>query len=203
MATVRPNQPPASSTSPSDPQRWVDQHGDALYGFAVSRLGDRALAEEAVQETFLAALRARDDFLGASSERTWLIGILKRKIVDQIRNTRRRLPTTRLPEADPAAGELFERGYWKTRPAAWPRDPETWIERNDFWEALERCLARLPTRMRDAFCLRELDDLSTAKICTILGVSTDNLCTIMYRARVRLRVCLDATWFGGNRSGGR
>ncbi|MHC4945232.1 MAG: RNA polymerase sigma factor, partial [Planctomycetota bacterium] len=78
----------------SDPATWVDEHGDALYRFAITRLKDPEAAEEIVQETFLAALKAKDSFKGRSSERTWLIGILKNKVIDHFRKMSRERPVT-------------------------------------------------------------------------------------------------------------
>jgi RNA polymerase sigma factor (sigma-70 family) len=99
------------SIAATDPATWVDRHGDAMFSFAMTRLRDRMVAEDVVQEAFLAALEARDRFTGASTERTWLIGILKNKVVDRIRKAAR-------DETMPA---LFERGYWRSTPRNWPR----------------------------------------------------------------------------------
>ena len=100
-------------TLAGDPQLWVDEHGDALYRYALSQLGDRSAAEDLVQETFLAALTARERFRGGSSARTWLISVLRHKLVDHWRRVGRR---ERL--ADPEALEVDvptafdERGRW-------------------------------------------------------------------------------------------
>ncbi|NIR14014.1 MAG: hypothetical protein GWN86_08695, partial [Desulfobacterales bacterium] len=68
-----------------DPEAWVDQYGDYLYRYAISRIHEPAVAEDLVQETLLAALQGKEGFKGRSSEKTWLTGILKYKIVDYIR----------------------------------------------------------------------------------------------------------------------
>jgi len=185
-----------TGTVPTDPQTWVDLHGDALFRFAVARFGDRDLAEETVQETFLAALEARDRFTAASSERTWLIAILKHKVVDHIRRSAREERATETAADDEAMTALFEGGYWRSRPSAWPRDPEATIENREFLEALTRCLGRLPEALGHALRLREADRMETTELCDILGITPTNLGTLLHRARARLRRCLDKTWFG-------
>ena len=185
-----------TGTLPTDPQTWVDRHGDALFRFAMTRLGNHELAEETVQETFLAALQARDRFAGGSSERTWLIAILKRKVVDRIRRSAREKRVIETVADDEAMAALFERGYWRSRPPAWPRDPQATIESREFRKALMRCLARLPEGLSHAIRLREADQLETTEICDILGITPTNLGTLLHRARARLRRCLDTTWFG-------
>src|SRR5581483_8236434 len=105
----------------TDPAQWVDQHGDYLFRFALSRLRQREVAEDLVQETFVAALRARKRFAGASSERTWLTGILKRKIVDYFRRKGHEQPASDLSTSDHWVEALFdERGNWKKKPGKWP-----------------------------------------------------------------------------------
>ena len=75
----------AIKTPIDNPENWVDEYGDYLYRYALSRVKDPIIAEDLVQETFLAALKARHNFQGRSTARTWMIAILKHKIVDYIR----------------------------------------------------------------------------------------------------------------------
>ncbi len=166
----------------------------------MARLGDRDVAEDVVQETFLAALGARDRFTGGSTERTWLVGILKNKVVDRIRRAVRDRPSPEIPDHDAATAAVFDRGYWRVAPRAWPRPADRVEQDREFREALERCLARLPDRMGLAFRLREADGIETDEICNILEVSATNLATLLYRARARLRQCLDRTWRGDSGS---
>ena len=174
----------------------MDHHGDALFRFAVARLRDRDAAEEVVQETFLAALRARDRFTGASTERTWLVGILKNKVVDRIRRSVRDRPASEIAATDTVTDAVFDRGYWRSTPQAWPRHADAVAEEREFREALSGCLARLPDRMGLALRLRDADGIETDEICNILKVSATNLATLLYRARTRLRQCLEQTWQG-------
>ena len=168
-----------------------------MFRYAVARLRDRDVAEDVVQETFPAALRGRDRFTGGSTERTWLVGILKNKVVDRIRRSVRDRPLG-IAAHDEATDAVFVRGYWRSTPQAWPRPADAVVEDREFREALDRCLARLPDHMGLAFRLRESDGIETDEICNILEVSATNLATLLYRARARLRQCLDRTWRGGS-----
>src|SRR5262245_53041992 len=102
-----------SSNPAVDCATWVDQHGDYLFRFAVFRLRDRTAAEDVVQETFLAALRSYEKFAGRGSERTWLVGILKHKIIDHFRRTSREAPLAEDAAEGPVHEEFFQRsGQW-------------------------------------------------------------------------------------------
>ena len=101
-----------------DPATWVDQHGDFLFRYALSRLGNRTVAEDLVQETFLAALRAEKNFSGRSVERTWFVGILKHKIVDYLRRQDRERPVSAVNSSGEKGEEPFDKsGWWQVKPA--------------------------------------------------------------------------------------
>ena len=189
MTIVSESSPTAGGAS--DPADWVRQHGDALYRFALLRLGNPDLAEEAVQEALLAALSARSRFEGAASERTWLIGILRNKIVDQIRR-RQRQASQLLPVDD--AETNFEQGLWRTRPTGWADPTVARAHAAEFRAAVSRCVASLPSPQREALCLCELDGLSAAEAADLLGVSVNNVWTLVHRAKLRLRQQLDPFW---------
>jgi RNA polymerase sigma-70 factor (TIGR02943 family) len=176
-----------------DPATWVDEFGDYLFRYALCRERDRESAEDLVQETFLAALRNRDSFSGQSSPRTWLVGILKRKLVDKIRDRERR-PLNDAAGTDVVAALFTKRGNWRQNPHKWGK-PEANLQRQEFWEALDRCLSRLPARMSAAFTMRELEELASEHVRTVLGVSPGNLNVLLHRARLGLSLCLDLDWF--------
>ena len=116
--------------APSDPENWVDLHGDAVYRYARARVRTRDIAEELVQETLLAAFKARDRFSGRSTERTWLIGILRNKIVDHYRRRGREVPASELAGDDDIMADLFdERGRWRHPPSAWEGQPDALLQR--------------------------------------------------------------------------
>ncbi len=178
-----------------NPESWVDSYGDFLYRFALSRVKDPSVAEDLVQETFLAALRARENFKGLSAGRTWLIAILKHKIVDHIRKKIRE-PSTDKIEAltDTADPDFDEGGKWQIRPSKWVVNPGNIYEQKEFLDVLYRCLAELPERMAEAFILREIDGLSTEEVCKVLEITATNSWVMLYRARMSLRRCLENKW---------
>ncbi|UCE19648.1 MAG: sigma-70 family RNA polymerase sigma factor [Gemmatimonadota bacterium] len=181
----------------SKPEQWVDRYGDDLFRYALLRLRDSRLAEDIVQETFLAALRARKSFSGRSSEKTWLFGILKHKIVDHIRRASRERSVESPGTPEDTMKDLFdERGKWRVMPSEWAPDPSKILEQKEFQDVIEKCLSDLPSRLSDAFSLREMDGLDSKEVCKVLGVSTTNLWVMLYRARMRLRRCLEMNWFG-------
>jgi RNA polymerase sigma-70 factor (ECF subfamily) len=181
----------------TDPNTWLDQHGDALYRFALVRVRDSAVAEDLVQDTLLAALRAHERFAGQSSELTWLIAILKNKIVDHYRRHVREAPLPDSEDPDGLIDALFKKSndHWLTVPAAW-QDPDTSLENSQFWQAFTDCLQGLPARQAQAFTLTELDGLGTDELCKVLGVTSSNVWVLLHRARLRLRECLEHGWFG-------
>jgi RNA polymerase sigma-70 factor (ECF subfamily) len=179
------------SGAAGDPSRWVDEHGDALYRFALLRVKDPELAGDLVQDTFLSALKAREGFRGGSTVRTWLIGILKHKVIDHYRRQKIEVPAADLQaEADEQDLDHADRVA-----AKWTEAPSRLVENREFWAVLTRCLAGLPEAHRRAFSLREFDGLPGEEICKLLGVTPTNLWVMLHRARARLRRCLEINWF--------
>ena len=194
---------PAEAPTPRvDPERWIQEYGDVLFGFAAIRVRDRAIAQDLVQETFLAAMKAKDGFQGRSSERSWLFGILRNKLVDHYRLQAREVPLedpeSFLPEekgifADAGVGkDGWAKGFG---PQAWETPEEVLISK-EFQEALSSCLSRLPERVGHVFVLREIDGIPAEQVCKDLGVSSNNLWVMLHRARLGLRRCLEINWFG-------
>jgi RNA polymerase sigma-70 factor (ECF subfamily) len=178
------------------PETWVDQHGDALYHFALARVTDPELASDLVQETFLEALRGRASFQGKSSPRTWLTAILKYKIIDEFRRARRLPPVGAESGSEAAIERFFDwRGHWITPPGRWGDEPDAILDRREFWEALSRCLVRLPEHLADAFVAIELGDLDRDGACERFGITAANLAVRLHRARLLLRHCLQTHWF--------
>jgi RNA polymerase sigma-70 factor, ECF subfamily len=163
-----------------------------LVRYASLQLRDSHAAEDAVQETLVAALAGETSFAGRSNLRTWLTGILKHKIVDAIRRMSREAPAA--TEEDFEA--LFdERGHWIDPPAAWA-EPDAALDQKGFFAALEMCLRRLPEKTSQAFLMREHLGLETDEICKELGVTPTHCWVLLYRARMSLRECLNKEWFG-------
>ena len=177
------------------PESWVDSYGDFLYRFALSRVKDPSVAEDLVQETFLAALRARENFKGHSRGRTWLIAILKHKIVDHIRKKIREPSTDKIETlTDKDDPDFNEDGKWQMRPGKWAVNPGNLYEQKEFIDVLYHCLAELPERLAEAFIKREMEGLSTDEVCKELGITATNSWVMLYRARMSLRRCLENKW---------
>ena len=183
-----------------NPESWVDQYGDFLYHFTLSRIKDPSIAEDLVQETFLAALKARKNFQGRSTARTWLIAILKHKIVDYIRKQVREHASDKVESMldtsanDPVDSSFNDVGDWRIRPSKWAIDPMKLYEQKEFMDILYQCLGELPERQAEAFMMREIDGLSTEEICKLLNISATNSWVMLYRARMWLRRCLEKNW---------
>ena len=181
----------------NDPEAWVDHYGDFLYRFALSRVKDPDVAEDLVQETFLAALRARESFKGHSAGQTWLIAILKHKIVDYIRKKTREPSIDKIETlTDMMDSDFDDVGKWQVRLRKWAINPGKIYEQKEFFDVLYYCLAELPGRLAEAFMLREMDGLSTAELCKALDITATNSWVMLYRARMSLRRCLENEWLG-------
>lgn len=185
-----------------DPARWVDEHGDVLFRYALARVRDRHLAEDLVQEALVSALGSANSYRGGSSERTWLVGVLKHKVLDHFRKAGRERASDTLDEQ--GLDDYFDdRGRWKVHPAKWTVDPHEALKQEDFRIVIERCLEETPARLARAFVLREVDELEGDEICKLLGITATNLWVMLHRARLRLRQCLDQNWFGAGDDSGR
>ncbi len=190
------------NTQGPDAGIWVDQHGDYLFKYALFRLRDSSAAEDAVQETFLAAMKAYKNFEGRGSERTWLVGILKHKITDHFRRITREAPIGEEEEDGPEHAEFFTRkdewtNHWNSdyAPTDWHATPAQLVEGQDFWRVFNDCLSPLPQRTASAFTLREIDGFTSEEICEMLSVKVNNLWVMLHRARLHLRNCLEINWF--------
>jgi RNA polymerase sigma-70 factor (ECF subfamily) len=173
----------------------LERHRPYLLRFALLQLRDRSAAEDAVQETLLAAIQGASRFAGQSSVRTWLIGILKHKIIDSMRKASREQPIESLEERGDDLDAFFaDDGHFAEVPQQWA-SPERSLEERGFFEALERCLQSLPRNTARAFTMREVMGLETDEICKELRVSASNCWVMLYRARMSLRACLEQTWF--------
>lgn len=174
-----------------------------LLRFARLQLRDTGAAEDAVQEAMLAALTGSHRFESRSSYKTWLIAILRNKIIDTIRAQRREVSASSL--ADDEAGDdllyesLFDqRGHWQPEaiPGRWA-DPEASFEQQQFWKVFEACLDHLPEKTARVFMMREILGLETGEICKETGISSSNCWVVLHRARSGLRICLETKWFAG------
>ena len=180
-----------------DPERWLEEHGNYLFRYALYRLGDASLAEDMVQESLAAGFRGRKGFTGKSSERTWLVGILKHKMIDHLRRVyRERDALGEIDDGSLVDVEFNRLGMWVEGPRTWSVNPATIAERKDFWGVFRRCMDTLTPAMAETFAMRELDGLSVENICKVLEITPNNLWVRLHRARLVLRRCLEEKWFG-------
>jgi RNA polymerase sigma-70 factor (ECF subfamily) len=177
---------------------WLEEHGDVLYGYALQRVKRAETAEDLVQDTLLAAMEGWRSFRGGSSVRTWLVGILRYKILDEFRR-RARQPEWLKDVATGTKGETpgFTRdGYWERRQAAWPENPGSVEEAEELRSLVWSSLAAMPEPMRLAFTMREIDGMESGLVCEVLGITPTNLWTLVHRAKVRLREDIGRYVFG-------
>lgn len=182
-----------------DPGQWVDKYGDTLYSYALFRMEDKSLAEELVQETFLAALGSLDSFKGKSSLKTWFFSILKNKISDHLRRKYKESGSSYEDYSENYIDEFFtEKGEWLTYPGRWHEMPQQQFEQQEFFKVLSKCLVQLSPKQRETFTLREFDEITSEKICKVLNITTTNYWVLMHRARLVIRKCLEHNWFSSS-----
>ena len=186
-----------NATSSVNPDLWVDEYGDYLFRYAMSRLRDENAAEEVVQETFLAGVRFQDRYTGQGAERAWLLGILKRKIVDHVRRrTRYDRDGSYEGSNDPSEKMFDQNGNWKT--GAFPTlTPDMEVESKEVWGVVEGCLEHLPQGQQDVFVLSVMEEMSSEEICKELEITPSNLWVRLHRARLGLAQCVGSRWLHG------
>jgi RNA polymerase sigma-70 factor (TIGR02943 family) len=197
MSTSASSDAGVASGALHDPQFVADLRRRMLR-FATLQLSDSSLAEDAVQEAFVGALRGSASFAGRAAYRSWVFAILRHKIADQLRSQLRyaSLPADE-PEPDSVVDSLFAPdGHWTAdaAPATWG-DPDAALQDTQFWRIFEACLDHLPGQQARLFMMREFVELDSGEICQATGVTTTNLNVSLHRARLRLRNCLEQHWF--------
>ncbi len=168
--------------------------------FAALQFSDSNLAEDAVQEALLGALKNADSFGGRAALKTWVFAILKNKIADALRQKQRLAHTSGLllqDDGEDGLAALFNaKGFWQAneRPAPWA-NPEESFREGQFWRIFEACLDHLPGNQARVFMMREFIELDSHEICATVGITASNLNVMLHRARLRLRKCLENHWF--------
>lgn len=175
---------------------WLNEHGDYLYRFALARLKDPHQAEDAVQETMLAAIK-NNSFEGSSSARTWLTGILKHKIIDLQRKHIREQPVSDIVDLDSSESSMDDffdqKGHWLDKPVTLNM-PDDSLEQKQFLSVLDECLSKLPKKLKAIFMLRDVQEVENENICKELNITATNAWVMLYRARMGLRKCLELNW---------
>ena len=192
-AMIRPSRP-----APMPIESQLAEHRGYLLRYARLQLRNETWAEDVVSETLLAALTKPQSFSNRSQLKTWLVGILKHKIVDTLRARKREVC---LPDDIDGSGDELEAlmfqadGHFAATPADWAT-PEKTLQSRQFFEVLEACVQRLPPAMGRVFLMREWLELSSEEICKEMDLTPSNLYVQLHRARLRLRECLELNWFG-------
>ncbi len=178
-----------------DPNNWAQKHADYLFNYTITRVNKEELAKDIVQETFFSALKAQDNYRGQASERTWLISILKRKIIDYYRKINSKKGKVEVRMDFYEDGE--RKGKWieERAPSSWGNEAEKNIENTELKSAIDACIAFLPEKYRMVFLLKTVENYETEEICNELDITPSNLWVIIHRARHQLRKCLEENWF--------
>jgi RNA polymerase sigma-70 factor (ECF subfamily) len=172
-----------------------------LLRFARSQLRNDAWAEDAVSDTLLAALEKPQAFGGQSQLKTWLVGVLKHKVIDQLRRHHREATVLTQDDGEDIDESLFDSsGHWRESPQDWG-NPEHHCGQRQFFEVLQACCDHLPATQGRVFMMREWLELETEEICKELQISSTNLWVLLHRARLRLRECLQTRWFNAPKPG--
>ncbi|NND15157.1 MAG: sigma-70 family RNA polymerase sigma factor [Eudoraea sp.] len=177
-----------------NPNSWVDLYADYLFNFAIARVNDEELAKDLVQETFFAGLNSAKNFKGTASERTWLVAILKRKVIDHYRkiNSKKGKAEVRMSYRQ-EEGE----GSWLEEQIADPlsRSENDQIENEELGLAIHECISKLPAKQAKVFTMKTINGMSTEDICNELSINPSNLWVLVFRARTALMGCLNEKWF--------
>ncbi|MEE9349714.1 MAG: sigma-70 family RNA polymerase sigma factor [Flavobacteriaceae bacterium] len=178
-----------------DPNKWIDLHSNYMYNYTITRVNNHDVAKDLVQETFFSGLKAMANFKGQASERTWLISILKRKIIDLYRKNNSKKGKAEVRMNFYEDGE--NKGKWieERAPSNWAETADAIIENDELKLALVECIDKLPEKYRMVFLLKTVENYETEEICNELGITPSNLWVIIHRARVQLRSCMEGNWF--------
>jgi len=175
------------------PEKWVDRYSDYLYNYTIVRVNNHEVAQDLISETFLAGLKSKDNFKGEASERTWLISILKRKIIDHYRkiNSNKGKAEVRITYNDEDAD-----GDWLEQRVSDPFDKtaEDILENNELGSAILDCLDGLSEKHATIFKMKTIDNFDTEAICNEFNITPSNLWVIIHRARTAMADCLEKSW---------
>lgn len=178
------------------PEKWVDNYADYLFSFAVYRINQQEIAEDLVQETFLSAWKAINEFKGLASEKTWLTGILKNKIIDYYRKQAR---TKKVLDESYDMSYFFseeDNSHWnqEAAPKAFGSNALDQLQQKELTAILDLCMELLPGTWNQISKLKLIDDEKTEVICKNFDITPSNLWVIIHRAKLQLRDCIDKKW---------
>lgn len=176
-----------------NPQLWVERYSDGMFRFALLRVNDEDHADDIVQNTFVAALKAKDSFAGLSTEKTWLFGILKNKIMEHYREIKknRKYDWGLEDDRDPCESDFDGKGHWRSLPFHWGIDPEKAVVDKELLQKFSGCMDTLSPKLRHLYVLREIEGHDSETLCSELDITPNNLWVMLHRARNRLKKCIE------------
>ncbi len=178
-----------------NPNSWVDNYADYLFNYAIGKVSDVETAKDLVSETFLAGLKSAKNFKGEAAERTWLIAILKRKVIDYYRKSNSKKGKAEVRMSSNSYAE--DQGDWLEEKVADPYGNlgSDSIENEELGLALQVCIDKLPRKQSQVFTMKTIQGISTEEICNELDINPSNLWVMVHRARTTLMECLNKNWF--------
>lgn len=177
-----------------NPNKWIDLYSDYLFNYTITRVNEREIAKDLVQDTFFAGLKSMKNFKGEASERTWLISILKRKIIDYYRkiNSNKGKAEVRMTYlSDDQEGDWIEE---RVEDEGSLNAQET-IENAELGDAIYDCMGKLSEKQATVFKMKTILGYETETICNELNITASNLWVIIHRARIQMAECLEKNWF--------
>ncbi len=177
------------------PEKWVQSYSDYLFNYTITRVNNEEIAKDLVQETFFSGLKSMKNFEGRASERTWLISILKRKIIDHYRKINSKKGKAEVRMNFYKDGE--HEGEWieERAPNTWSEDADKDIVNSELKSTLDKCIDNLPDKYAMVFQMKTIRGFETEEVCKELDITASNLWVIIHRARTQLRRCMEDNWF--------
>lgn len=184
-----------------DPLNWVDLYSDEFFRFTISRIKNREVAEDLVQDTFLAGLNAMSEFRKDCSEKSWLYNILRNKIIDHFRkkvNSELKMSSSGEDRnEDDFLDHFFDHTeHWNqaTSPGTLDISAQSKLEQEEFMKFLMLCLSLLPEKWSKVFSMQNIEEYSSKEICKEMEITPSNLWTIVHRSKLQVRECLEKHW---------
>ena len=177
---------------------WVAQYTDKMYSWAYHKTSNKELAEDLVQETFLSAFKAIDNFKFDSQPQTWLFRILNNKIIDHYRKKARTLekPTEDEVLNRKAVDSLFDNvDHWAEGVtfSNWEEE-EHLLDNAEFNNVLMNCINKLPEKWRAAIESKYQLEKKASEICKELNITSSNYWQVIHRAKLQLKTCVEKNW---------
>jgi len=176
---------------------WIVEYANQLHAWAFRRTGNQIIAEDLVQDTFVAAFHALNSFEG-KNPKAWLFSILKHKIMDHFRQKYKMQYVDAGNQQEDFLGQFFDKHQsWNVvqKPGDWSAHEEELLDNEQFRQILFYCMDHLPEQWSVAMKLKYLQEKKGPAICEDLGISQANFWQILHRAKLQLRACIEQNWF--------